>query len=287
VCFDRSAKIYTAVLVFITTIFTAFLAFYRPVKDVAGPVLLGAFVVYVGSIAYGIYRGVMSPPEDSDSDSSDSDSDSDSDSESDASTLHDLPPHDGQRQALVKSARNSLDSDIELAPKSERTPAPKSAANNKRPKDLRHHLMKLLLGFLALTVSCYVLSHSIGSVGDALNMSSTVVGITVLSLATTLPEKMVAIVGGARGEGGIVIANTVGSNIFLMTLCAGVLFVSGDKEKLAQGVHFGELAVMWLTSLALCACVFVGANRRVGYLLFGLYIVFLVAEFALMHKRDI
>jgi Ca2+/Na+ antiporter len=258
------------------------------VRDVAGPVLLAAFVVYVASIGYGIYRGVMSPPEDSDSDSSDSDSDSNSDNESDASTLHDqLSPHEGQRQALLKSARSSLDSDVELAPLSDKPAAAKSAANNKRPKDLRHHVIKLLLGFVALTVSCYVLSHSIGSVGDALNMSSTVVGITVLSLATTLPEKMVAIVGGARGQGGIVIANTVGSNIFLMTLCAGTLFVSGDKELLARGVHFGELAVMWLASAVLCACVFGGASRRIGYGLFGLYIVFLVGEFALMHKRDL
>ena len=52
-------------------------------------------------------------------------------------------------------------------------------------------------------------------------------------------------------------------------------------------VNAGELVVMWLTSAVLCVCVFTGASRRVGFLLLGLYVVFLVVEFAVMHKRDL
>lgn len=44
---------------------------------VIGGGLVGVFVVYVAGIVYGIYRGVMTPPEGSDSDTSDSSSDDD------------------------------------------------------------------------------------------------------------------------------------------------------------------------------------------------------------------
>lgn len=49
-----------------------------------GGTLIGAFGLYIGGIAFGIYRGVVVAPEDSDSDSdSDEGSDSDSGSEVD------------------------------------------------------------------------------------------------------------------------------------------------------------------------------------------------------------
>jgi Ca2+/Na+ antiporter len=308
--FDRSSKMYAAVLLGITTLVAVFLAFYNTVKDIIGPLLIFAFVVYVLSIGYGIYRGVMSAPEDSDSDSeSGSDSDSSSDSDSDAdesdleseSTLHEPNHNTTHSYKQIKGERTSLDkpssgkSSIELpvrkpsltasqTPLTTRSKKPKASFKpNKRPKSLTHHSLRLLLGFIALTVSCYVLSHSISTIGDDLGLSNTLVGITFLSLATTLPEKFVAVIGGAKGQAGIVVANTAGSNIFLLTLCAGILFVSGDKAEMVVGFHLAEVAVMWLSAAILCACVFFGANRKIGAVIMGLYIAFLVAEFTIFN----
>jgi Ca2+/Na+ antiporter len=294
--FDNSSKMYAAVLLGITTLVVVLLAFYDTVKNMIGPFLITLFVIYVISIGYGIYRGVMSAPEDSDSDSdssSDSDSDSDdSDAESET-TLNERPGVSHQYQK-VKSKRLSIetakrDSIVELgelevksltsgASTPQKKPNTPLKRPNKRPKSLTYHIIRLLLGFIALSVSCYVLSHSISTVGDELGLSNNVIGITVLSLATTLPEKFIAVIGGAKGEGGIVVANTAGSNIFLLTLCAGVLFTGGNKEEMIKGFHFAELAVMWLSAAVLCACVFFGANKKVGVVLICSYLVFLIAE---------
>jgi fluoride ion exporter CrcB/FEX len=82
ITFDYSAKIYTGVLLGLTTLFTLFLFFLQPLGRFGGAVLVATFIIYIVSIAWAIYKGVVAPPEDSDSDD-DSDSDSASDSSDD------------------------------------------------------------------------------------------------------------------------------------------------------------------------------------------------------------
>ena len=322
VTFDRSSKIYTAVLLGITTLFATFLVFFPVLKNIAGPLLILLFVVYIVSIGYSIYRGVMTAPEDSDSDS---DTDSDSDDHDDDIDLytgsgnsnHDLN-HDSnsdiESDATLNEGRNS--GDIEENRKSgdgksrsknntllntrrcSSSSSWRSSSSsrrslvdtrrfvsgsrpkviNKRPKSLTSHVLRLFLGFIAVTVSGFVLSHSIGNLGDELGLSGNVVGITFLSLATTLPEKFISVMSGVKGQGGIVVANTAGSNIFLLTLCAGILFIGGDKSLIEKSFHFAEVGVMWASAVALTACVFIGADRRVGMAMLALYVLFLVGE---------
>jgi Ca2+/Na+ antiporter len=286
---------YTAILLGITSLVSVFLLSFGVVKGLAGPFLLLLFVLYVASIAYMIYRGLMTAPMDSDSSSSsssDSESEFESDSDMSERTLNNESSDSillAHKKPEVPTIKIFLD-DAEQkpkAPKGIRKPLQRKAAAkkqrkpvaNKRPKTLRHHIFRLLFGFGGLSLACYVLSHSIASVGDALGLSGSLVGITVLSLATTLPEKFVAIVGGARGQGGIVIANAVGSNIFLLTLCAGTLFIFGDVAVLEASVHVAEIGLMWFSSLALAGCVFFGADRKVGFGLLGLYVLFIILEF--------
>ena len=273
--FARSSKIYTTLLLALTSAFVVFFVLFRWLGRIAGGILVAAFVVYVISIAYCIYKGMVSPPEDDDDDS-DSDSDSSDDDDDDeekglgrssSSTVRDEVPADHQLLASTddKMPLKSLLQKIQV----ERRPR----------RSLFYHLVQLTLGFVALSLSGYVLSHSVSSVADAFSLSGNLVGITILSFATTLPEKIVAVFGGARGQSGIVVANTAGSNIFLLTLCAGVLFLAGDLEMLKGNVKAFDLAALWVSSLLLFIVVMVGGRRWMGWALFGLYVGFIVTEF--------
>lgn len=286
ITFDRSAKIYTSLLLSLTTAFVIFLAFLRGLGRIGGALLVTTFILYMVSIAYFIYKGVVAPPEDDDDDSdSDSDSDSDDDdddkeerspSRSSTSTLHNEESAPHEIVGLVDPEHG-----VELKHKNNNIKAPA-----RRPRSLTYHIVHLTLGFLALSLSGYILSHSISSLADSFSLSSSLLGITILSFATTLPEKLVAIFGGARREGGIVVANTAGSNIFLLTLCAGVLFLAGDLEVLVQGkeVKGFELLSVWGSSLLLWGVVMVGGRRWMGWGLMGLYIGFIVVEFVFFRE---
>ena len=88
------------------------------------------------------------------------------------------------------------------------------------------HGVSRILSNRRIPISGYVLSHSAAVVADAFDLSGTVIGATVLSFATTLPEKFVAITSSAQGHSGIVVASTAGRNIFLLTLCLALTLLS-------------------------------------------------------------
>lgn len=217
--------------------------------------------MYLVSIAYVIYQGVLDAPEGSDSDDSDDDSSSDG---SDTEAQHHHPP-------------------AEISPLLPNGGSGERPARNQK-HTLLYHIVQLILGLIALTISGYVLSHSAGSIADAFNLSGSIIGVTVLSFATTLPEKFVAVIGGARGHSGIVIASTAGSNIFLLTLCLGITFVAGNQNELADSLLPFELLVTWASSALLLPIVFFGSRRWVGGVLLAAYVAFIVLEFTLYRR---
>lgn len=263
ITFDRSAKIYSVLLFLITTGFTV-VALTKSIGRVAGGIFIAVFAIYLASVGYAIYKGVLDRPEDSDSDDSD-DSDDDMSTEShDPEALHGHPPTD-----VSPLLPNNTTGE---------------RATHSRKHTLLYHLAQLVLGFLALSLSGYVLSHSAASIADEVGISDTVLGVTVLSFATTLPEKFVVVISGARGHGGIVIASTAGSNIFLLTLCLGITLVAGNQKDLANSVIPFELLVTWASSVVILPIVFFGAGRWVGGMLLVSYIAFIVLEFTIYRR---
>lgn len=100
----------------------------------------------------------------------------------------------------------------------------------RRSRSLVYHISMLVIGFVSLTVSAFVLSDSPAMILDQLGFSEMLFGMIILPLATTLPEKIVAIASGLRGQPKTMAANTVGSNIFLLALCLGILWLAGEDS---------------------------------------------------------
>lgn len=279
--FDRSSKIYAAALLGLTSVFLLLLyTLNASLKWAAGALLIVAFIVYVGSVASAIYRGVMTAPED------DSDSDSDGDSDDEAASESDDAEKAGRESSQVRRRSSSSTLTVRTSRDIELLPGPKSrqgftrvGARRALPKSLRSHILQLVLGLGALLVSSYIVAHSAGSIGSELGLSGTVVGTTILSLATTLPEKFVAIMGGVRHQPGILVANTVGSNIFLVTLCGGILFLWGDAEQLRLSYGLLEASVMFGSAVLILVIVLSGGKRWMGGVMLALYVGFLVMEF--------
>ncbi|CEL09164.1 hypothetical protein ASPCAL12304 [Aspergillus calidoustus] len=267
---DRSAKMYSALLLFITTLFVA-LALFHQLNRISGAILIAVFVLYVASIGYAIYKGVTEPP---------ALSDSDSDSDSDAEIAN--PPH-GQSSWTQASERSPLLDNANPSP--EPTPPPENNTVQRLPRPLHHHITQLISGLLALSLSGYILAHSAGALADTLHLSGTVFGLTVVAFATTLPEKLIALLGGARGHGGIVVATTAGSNIFLLTLCVGVVAVAGiPVDQANDGLVLFDLVTVWLAAGCFAAVVFLGLGRGAGVVLLGLYGVFVVLELTVFRR---
>lgn len=247
--FDAGSKMYSTMLLLTTTFLTA-LALSSVSGRPIGIILILAFCVYVVSVVWSIYRRIMTAPAELDTES------------------------DGGDSANEEPARTS--------DPSETTPLINESSTSAERHSIFHHICMLLLGFFALCLAGYVLSHSASFMADAFRVSSMVIGLTILSFATTLPEKFVAVYGGSRGPSGIVVANTAGSNVFLLALCMRVVLVGARQDSInKRDLKVFDLGVMWGSAVLITGIVLLGSRRWMGAVLLALYIAFLILEFTL------
>ena len=277
--FDRSSKIYSLLFLLLSAFVTALILLgTQSTWSIFGGTLLALFVIYVASVAWAISRGAITVPELSDSDSDDDSSSPEIASERGESS-HAID--NGIRTHTSENVENPslpllTDSPLEELSGSTRVPC--------RSHSLIYHIGFLLLGFLSICLSGYLLSHASTTISDEIGMSDMLFGVVILSIATTLPEKFIAVLSGSRGHTGILVANTVGSNIFLLALCMGIVWVATAGEFDAGSVNAAEVGVLMGSALALTATVWFGAKwiRWIGGSMLVAYVVFLVLEFTLI-----
>ena len=280
--FDFSSKIYSAMLLVITTLVAPLT--YFPKRNLwlgFGSILIALFVTYVASVAWAINRGSITAPEGSDDDSSGDDSSSDDDTNEHA----DESTSGVQRRSRAQNEPSPPDAQDRIEISSEAPVGAVPSLQHKRHK-LSYHVAYLFLGFLAICLAGYVLSHAATTVTDQFGISDVLFGIIILSLATTLPEKFIAVLSGYRGHSGILVANTVGSNIFLLTLCMGIIMVETEGKFNAGTVKIAELCVMWGSTLAFTLTIWFGGrwSRWIGGLMLIGYVVFITLEFTIIHR---
>jgi cation:H+ antiporter len=80
----------------------------------------------------------------------------------------------------------------------------------------------LLAGLVVLIKSADFLVAGASSVAARLGISSLVIGLTIVSFGTSLPEMLVTMVSGLRHNADLAIANVIGSNIANVLLVLGV-----------------------------------------------------------------
>lgn len=242
-----------------------------------GSILIVLFAIYLVSIGWAISRGTLTAPEDSDDDSSDDESDASSSGSPVSSRRRETP-----------ASREEPDNHDELHQRGGSGPevvtnVPPRNRHSKR--GLGYHVGFLVLGFLAICLSGYVLSHAAINITDASGVSDVLFGIIVLAIATTLPEKFVAVLSGNRGHSGILVANTVGSNVFLLSLCLGIIMIATSGDLNGGDAKIPELCILWASTLALTATIWFGGrfDRWIGGAMLLGYIAFVVLEFTVIH----
>ncbi|KAF5721572.1 hypothetical protein FGLOB1_223 [Fusarium globosum] len=260
--FDRSSKIYSLCLLVITTFVAPIIYFsQRIVWLICGSILIALFAIYLISIGWDIRRGSLTVPKNSDDDSSDDESDTLSIRSTPSVRSPLLPSHEEREP----EERNESDQLIDRGPEAT---VVTDVSRCRRRRSLGYHIGFLVLDFLAICLSGYVLSHAAINITDAIGISDIVFGVVILAIASTLPEKFIVVLSGNRGHVGILVANTVGSNVFLLSLCLGI---SGNFE--GGNASLSELYVLWGSTLALtitvCCLVQMERNAEQGSTVVG------------------
>ena len=143
------------------------------------------------------------------------------------------------------------------------------------PKDI----LMLVLGILAVILGGELVVKSSQQIALNLGISETLVGLTIVSIGTSLPELVTSIVAAKKGETDIALGNVIGSNIF------NILFVLGISSTLSPILVNSQslIDVLILLGITIVCYIFTIYNQRIGrtkgiimaltYLIFMIYII--------------
>lgn len=155
-------------------------------------------------------------------------------------------------------------------------------------QNISYNIVKLVFGFIALFISGFVLSYTASNLAAQMNVGGTVFGLTIISIFSTLPEKFISIIVGLEGNSSLLVASIGGANVFLLTLCLGILFMSGGEgnidARLAATLLPFEIWTTWVCSLLLLIIVWCGGRRWMGAMLLLLYAGFNWAELTVFKR---
>lgn len=85
------------------------------------------------------------------------------------------------------------------------------------------NILFLVLGFVFLIKGADFLVSGASAVAKKLKISGLVIGLTVVAIGTSLPELAVSVSSAIKGETSMVMGNIIGSNMFNMCVCLGIV----------------------------------------------------------------
>jgi len=136
----------------------------------------------------------------------------------------------------------------------------------------------LVLGLVVISLGAELIVQGSVHIAQRIGLSEYAIGATVVSIGTTLPDKAISLIGGLRGQGGVVTANATGSNIFLLTLVLGLAALAG-RAGLAVAPTVAHVDVPFLLAATLLVTLLFrqpSLHRRTGVALLILYVAYIV-----------
>lgn len=156
------------------------------------------------------------------------------------------------------------------------------------------NIVQLIGGLLLILVGANILTDGASSIAKRFNISTLVIGLTIVAFGTSAPELTVSVVSALKGSSDMAIGNVVGSNIFntlvIVGCTAAIVPISMTKGTLSK-----EIPLCVLASIVLFICangVWIdhaptnSINQSDGLLLLCFFLIFLGYTFAIAHNGE-
>ena len=148
-----------------------------------------------------------------------------------------------------------------------------------RERPMALAVVLFLAGLGMLVAGGQLAERGAAELASVWGVSDTLIGLTIVAVATSLPELFVCVIAALRGQADIAVGNVVGSNIFNLTLILGTT-ASVKPVALPEGGAVALLAMTALSVLLVPMARTRGRNvsRVEGMVLISLYGAYLVYE---------
>jgi cation:H+ antiporter len=138
----------------------------------------------------------------------------------------------------------------------------------------------VIVGILLLGAGAH--STVTGAVGVArtLGLSERIIGLTIVSIGTGLPEVVASLVSSIRGRSDVAIGNVIGSNLFNILVILGLCSIVAPLQ-VPAGIQYGDAWWLMGVTVLLLPLMVVGRNIRrwEGALLLAVYAAYMATLF--------
>lgn len=83
-------------------------------------------------------------------------------------------------------------------------------------------ILTLILGFSSVIIGGEIVVKFSRIIARSYNISETIIGLTIISIGTSLPELITSLIAAKKGKNDIAIGNVIGSNIFNILIVLGL-----------------------------------------------------------------
>ena len=122
-------------------------------------------------------------------------------------------------------------------------------------------------------------THTAARIAGDLGMSQTLIGLTIVSIGTSLPELVTSIVAARKNEVDMALGNAIGSNIFNILMVLGIASAISPMAIITENII--DLCV--LIVFTVCVWIFAGTKKKIGrvegfcmvafYAVYAIYII--------------
>ncbi|MDO8428121.1 MAG: sodium:calcium antiporter [Candidatus Diapherotrites archaeon] len=154
--------------------------------------------------------------------------------------------------------------------------------DNLSKKEWRFALLELLAGLALVIVSSKFVVDNAIFFARYLNISEAVIGLTLVSFGTTLPELVIDFTAIRRGQTALAIGDILGSTVTNLTLILGSVLIISPAQ-IDFGVYSLALAFIVIANSFLVYYLFKheGIGRKQGKIFLALYVAFIILTLTL------
>ena len=145
------------------------------------------------------------------------------------------------------------------------------------PKQILINAGLILAGLILLVLGSKFLVDSAIAIARSFGVSELVIGLTLVSAGTSLPELATSVVASMRGERDIAVGNVIGSNIFnILAVLGGAALLSPEGLSVSQDAIRFDIPVM-IAVAVICLPIFITGQliaRWEGLLFLSYYVAY-------------
>ena len=149
-------------------------------------------------------------------------------------------------------------------------------------KTMAINIAKFVFGAAAIVLGAQLLIDNGSALARMLNVPDSIIAATMIAIGTSLPELVTTITAIRKKQSSLSVGNIIGANIMDLTLIMPLCALIQGKPMIVerQGMLLDIPACLVISAAALIPALISGKFKRwIGYLIGGLYIIYLIIMF--------